>query len=78
MTYSETEMTAMATHSNEASPSGTWSGKSYLKNYSNVGPDEPEAMSEDSSMKQKELRFQKDSKKDSKGTCTPFQFDVLA
>lgn len=68
---------AMATHEDEASPSGIRSGKTYLKAYSKVGLNKYMELSEKPA-RQKELRFQKNSKKDTKAMGTPFQFDVIA
>lgn len=71
-------MPALATHPDEAGPSGTRSGKSYLKNYSKSRPNESTIANEESSSKQKELRVQKGPKKDSETASASFQFDVLA
>lgn len=71
-------MPALATHPDEAGPSRTRSGKSYLKNYSKSRPNESTIANEESSSKQKELRVQKGPKKDSETASASFQFDVLA
>lgn len=73
---SEGEATSMATHEYEVDPYGTISSKTYLKNYSRVRLNKTtEAFGK--SAKQKEIRSQKNSKKNCEATGTP-QFDVIA
>lgn len=78
LTDSVVEMTTLATHLNEVGLSGTRSHKSYHKYYSKVGSSKSIAASEELTTRQKELSFQKGSKKDSEATGTSFQFDMLA
>lgn len=57
------EMTVMATHLDEASPSGTCFGKKYFRDYSKIGQRKPAETLEEPTKKQKELHFQKVRKK---------------
>lgn len=68
----ETEMTAMATHPNDAGLSGTWSDKNYLNDYWRLWPSKSVEASGESP------RFQKNSNKDSKATGVLFWFNMLA
>lgn len=62
----------MATHLNEAEQSDTWSRKSYLKDYSKVGPSKSLEAPGAPPAKQKELSFKKDLRKDNEAIGVPF------
>lgn len=72
LTNSEVKTMAIATHPNEAGQSGTQFGKNYLKDYLKIGLSKSTEVPEAPPAKQKELHFQKDSRKNNKAIRVSF------
>lgn len=77
LTKSDDKAIIMATHLDEAGPSGTRFGKTYLKYYSKVEHNKSIEVSGEPT-KLKELYFQKNPKQNSEATSTSFEIDVIA